>query len=81
VAGGYIWIRAQVVGTNPTTINVKAWADGTTQPATWQFTATDSNAALQAPGSVGMRVYVSSSSSTPPVTFSFDDYSVVAPAP
>ena len=80
-AGTFIWVRAQVVGTSPTTINVKAWADGTSEPATWQFTATDSNATLQAPGSLGLRVYVSSNSTNVPRVFSFDDYSVVAPAP
>jgi CSLREA domain-containing protein len=80
-ANTFFWIRAQVIGTNPTTINVKVWADGTPEPSTWQFSATDSSAALQGPGSVGVRAYVSSSSPTTPLTLSFDDYSVVAPAP
>jgi CSLREA domain-containing protein len=80
-SGAYIWIRAQVVGTNPTTINVKAWADGSPEPSTWQFSATDSSAELQAAGSVGMRVYIASNSTAVPATFSFDDFAVVAPAP
>jgi CSLREA domain-containing protein len=80
-SNSYIWIRAQVTGTNPTTINDKAWADGTPEPSTWQFTATDSSAALQAAGSVGVRAYLSSGASVAPLTVFFDDYSIVAPKP
>ena len=39
--GTYIWMRGQVVGTNPTTIRLKAWADGQAEPSSWQFTVTD----------------------------------------
>jgi hypothetical protein len=79
--GAFFWVRAQVVGTNPTTINVKVWADGSSEPSTWQFTASDSTATLQAPGALGLRAYLSSGATMAPLTLSFDDYSVVAPAP
>jgi hypothetical protein len=46
---------------------------------TWQYTATDSTSQLQAAGSVGPRVHLGSIFSTAPVTFAFDDYSVVSP--
>jgi PKD repeat protein len=72
-------VRAQVTGTGTTTIRVKAWAEGQTEPAGWQFTATDTNANLQSAGSVGLRVYIGGNVSNAPVTFSFDDYSVTAP--
>ena len=75
-ANGYIWVRAQATGASPTTINVKAWADGQAEPAGWQFTATDSMAAVQVAGSVGLRVYITGSVTTAPVTFSFDDLSI-----
>ena len=81
VPNSFIWVRAQVVGSNPTTINVKAWADGANEPSGWQFTATDASAALQSSGSIGLRAYLASGVSNAPLTLSFDDYSVVAPAP
>ncbi|MEP7377972.1 MAG: PKD domain-containing protein [Chloroflexota bacterium] len=74
--GGYVWVRAEVVGTSPTTIRVKAWADGDAEPAAWQYTATNSAAALQTSGSVGLRVFVASAVNNAPVTFTFDDYEV-----
>lgn len=78
-ANGYIWVRAQVVGSGPTTIRVKAWADGQAEPANWQFSATDSSAALQGAGSTGLRAYLGGSVSNAPLAFRFDDYSVIAP--
>jgi len=78
-ANNYIWIRAQLTGSGPTTIRVKAWADGQAEPATWQFSATENTAALQGAGSVGLRAYLGGSVSNAPLTFRFDDYSVSAP--
>ena len=75
---GFIWMRAQVVGTGVTTIRIKAWADGQPEPLNWQFTATNSAASVQGNGSVGLRAYMSAGTSNAPVTFGFDDYSVVA---
>jgi PKD repeat protein len=63
-------VRLQVTGTSPTTIRMKAWPADAAEPADWQVTATDSAAALQADGSVGLRAYVSGSSTTLPVTAS-----------
>ena len=78
-AGSFIWFRAQVVGTSPTTIRVKAWADGQAEPATWQFTATDSSAELQVTGGSGLRAYIGGNVTSAPVLFKFDDLAVVAP--
>jgi len=77
--GTFVWLRAQVTGTNPTTISVKAWADGQAEPGGWQFTATDSAAELQTAGSTGLRAYIGGNVTTAPVKFTFDDFSVVAP--
>jgi len=77
-AGSYIWIRAQVVGNGSTTVRVKAWADGQAEPASWQYVATDSNAALQGPGGVGVRAYLAGSVSNSPVLVSFDELLVRA---
>ena len=54
-AGTFIWVHAQVTGSSPTTIRVRAWADGQPEPTTWQYVGTDSTAALQTAGSVGLR--------------------------
>jgi len=73
-ANSFIWVRAQVTGASPTTIRVKAWADGQAEPSAWHFSATNSNSALQTAGAVGLRAYISSTNV--PITFSFDDFSV-----
>ncbi len=80
-AGSFIWLRTDVSGANPTTIRVKAWADGQPEPGAWQFSATDSTAALQSAGSVGLRIYVNNSVSNTPIDLSFDDYIVGGPPP
>ena len=77
--GTVVRIRAQAVGTNPTSIRVRAWTAGTSEPAAWHYTATDASAALQAPGSVGLRAYLSTSTTNAPVVFTFDDYVVGRP--
>jgi PKD repeat protein len=74
----FIWLRARVTGTSPTTIQVKAWADGQAEPAAWQYTGTSSQAAVQVAGAVGLRTYLGGASTTAPVVVTFDDYSVVA---
>ena len=78
-AGTFIWLHAQITGTNPTTIKIRAWADGQPEPTTWQYTATDSTSVLQQAGSVGLRVYDHTAVTNAPVTVSFDDYRVVSP--
>lgn len=75
----YIWVRGQVIGTNPTTIRLKAWADGQTEPANWQYSVTDSTASLQTAGSVGLMANLPSNVTNAPVLFTFDDFLVTAP--
>jgi PKD repeat protein len=77
--GALIRIHAQVVGNGSTAFFINARADGQSEPAGWQYTSGDTTAALQSPGSVGLRSYLGSSVSTAPVMFSFDDFSVNAP--
>lgn len=80
-AGTWFWVRAQVVGSSPTTIRIKTWADGQPEPTGWQFTASDGDTALQAAGGVGLRAYIGSASTNTPVTFGFDDLRVTNPQP
>jgi glucose/arabinose dehydrogenase len=73
-ADQFIWVRAQVTGTDPTTIRIKAWAAGATEPVAWQFVAADNRSELQRAGGLGLRAYVSSRATNAPVLFGFDDY-------
>ena len=73
-AGALLNTRLQVTGTAPTTILAKTWLSTTTEPAQWQVSATDSTAALQLPGSVGLFTYISGASTNPPWVFQFDDF-------
>ena len=72
-AGQKLRIRLQVDGTSPTTVRAKVWKDGTTEPAGWQYTATDSTAALQAAGGVRLQTYVSSAATGGVMTARWDD--------
>jgi hypothetical protein len=71
-----IWVRGQVVGVNPTTIRLKAWADGQPEPFIWAYSVTDASPSQQAAGAVGLRAYLSGTASNAPVRFSFDDLRV-----
>jgi len=67
-------VRLQVTGTSPTTLNSMVWANGTTQPAAWQATATDSTAGLQVGGAVSLITYLSGSATNAPENASFSSY-------
>jgi hypothetical protein len=56
----------------------KLWRSGNSEPGSWQVSTTDSLAALQAPGGVGISAY-NSSGATQPVTLSVDDLVAVTP--
>jgi PKD repeat protein len=73
--GSGLEVRMQVVGTSPTTVRLKVWPSGTAEPSGWQRTATDSTAALQAPGGVGLTTYLSGSAGNAPVVLRMDDLS------
>ena len=78
-AGKKLNLRTEAVGSNPTTVRTKVWEAGTTEPATWQRSVTDSTAALQAPGAVGVYGYLSGSA-TAAVTVRADDLTGIRPA-
>jgi PKD repeat protein len=71
--GDQLQLRVQVTGTNPTTIQAKAWKVGTTEPAGWNLTATDTTAALQAAGGIGIYSYLSRTSTPAPQTITIDN--------
>jgi PKD repeat protein len=73
-AGTSISLRTQVTGTAPSTVRARAWVSGTSEPSTWQVSATDSTAVLQAAGSIGITDYLSSAATNPPVTMSLTSF-------
>lgn len=75
-AGDELNIKLQVLGTTPTTLSAKAWKQGSTEPAAWQLTATDSTAAMQAPGGIAVTNYLSGSATNGPLTVSYLDLAV-----
>jgi hypothetical protein len=74
-AGKPVTVRMQVTGTRTTTLRAKAWT-GSVEPATWQVTKTDTKAALQAAGTVGVYFY---SGRPNPTTLSLLDFVVTKP--
>ncbi|WP_158603880.1 lamin tail domain-containing protein [Cryobacterium tepidiphilum] len=73
--GDKLAFRLQVTGTAPTTIQAKVWKAGTAEPAAWQAIVTDTTAALQQAGGIGLYSYLSRSAAPTPNTISFDDLS------
>ncbi|PZQ87802.1 MAG: hypothetical protein DI534_13570 [Leifsonia xyli] len=68
-------LKTSVTGTSPTTITAKIWKSGTTEPAAAQLSTTDSTAALQSAGYVGVHANRSGSASST-AAFSFDNLRV-----
>jgi PKD repeat protein len=75
-AGQQLTMRVQVFGTSPTTVRAKVWAAAQAEPTAWQASATDSTAALQTSGTIGLRSYLSGTATTTPITVKFDNYAV-----
>jgi len=71
--GDILEARGQVAGRNPTTLRLKVWKKGTSEPTAWTLTGTDTSAALQVAGSVGFTSYIPSQVTNAPVEFAYDD--------
>lgn len=74
----YVFLKMQVTGANPTTIRVRSWLLGQTEPTTWNSEVTDSTAELQQGGGVGLRVAAKKNVTNLPFVFGFDDLKVTA---
>ena len=79
VVGQQLQVRLQATGSAPTTLRAKVWPVGSAEPGSWQVTATDSTAALQSPGGVGVVTYLAGSTTNLPVLATFDDLLVTSP--
>lgn len=78
VAGAIYNIRAQAQGANPTILRVKIWRVATTEPVLWDFAVTDSAAAMQVSGGIGLRSQTTSNTTNVPVIFSWDNLNVTS---
>ena len=76
--GAWWGVRAEAVGSGTTALRVRLWPDGTSEPAAWSATQTETTASRQVSGGVGLRGYLQPSSTNVPVTFSWDDLTVTA---
>ncbi len=63
-------VHFELSGTNPTTVLIRSWADGTAEPTTWNYSVTDSTTAVQAAGSVGL---IARAGSNVPLNYVYDD--------
>ena len=79
-AGRELVLRARLTGARPTVIRMKAWPAGEAQPKAWPYVRADSQAGLQTAGTVGVMGHVGSGVSNGPITYAFDDLSVVVAA-
>src|SRR5690606_2662071 len=79
MAGGEtIKVRVQAVGASGTDLRIKAWKAGTAEPADWTLERSDSTAALQAAGRLGLWFYVSGSTTNGPQVYGIDELTVKA---
>lgn len=76
-AGDSFNLKAQATGSGPTSIRAKLWKSGSTEPSSWQITSTDSTAALQSAGSIGVSAY-RASSATAAGTYRFKSFQATA---
>jgi len=73
VPGALLNVRVQATGASPTVLRAKVWAVGSDEPEAWTASVTDSTAALQAAGGIGLHTYLSGSATNAPVFGFFDD--------
>ena len=76
-AGDVLNVRLQAEGNGTTTLRAKIWRSGTAEPAAWTTTGSDTTAALQAAGAVGLQNYLSGSATNAPVVASIADFQLV----
>jgi hypothetical protein len=77
------WVRArlQVRGTNPTTLRMKAWADGAVEPSSWGLTVVDAEPCLQTTGGYGLVARLHALVTNGPLVFGYDEYRAVGTLP
>ncbi|GAB2504797.1 hypothetical protein GCM10027063_50060 [Promicromonospora xylanilytica] len=79
--GERLAVRLRLTGSSPTTVEGKVWKDGSTEPADWQLTATDSTPELQDAGGVGYALTLAGSVTTGANVVRLDDLWAGPPTP
>ena len=74
-AGQPLHLRLDLDGAESTAVRARAWI-GDSEPAEWQVDKTDDDAALAAPGSVGVSTYVSASAGSGQINLGVDSLKV-----
>ena len=75
VPGTRVRVAFEVIGNGTTTLHAKAWSTASSEPATWQATATDGQAGLQDAGYVGFIGYTNAITNGP-ITLAVDNLRV-----
>ncbi|WP_202638230.1 serine/threonine-protein kinase [Bailinhaonella thermotolerans] len=75
---GRLRVRAQAVGSGPTTLRAKVWADGTPEPA-WQATGKDGARGMQAAGYPGIGLHLDRKAGDSALKVSLDEVKVSKP--
>ena len=75
-SGDTFTLKTEVSGVSPTTIRAKVWKVGASEPANWQYSATDSTAALQQAGYPSVH-YALGGAATSSASVSFDGLQIV----
>ncbi len=70
-AGSYLEVRASVIGSGTTTLRLKVWRSGQSEPSGWTVTGTDATKALQDGGAVALQSYLPANGRAS--TLRFDD--------
>ncbi|PZS25537.1 MAG: radical SAM protein [Pseudonocardiales bacterium] len=73
VAGTVLRARLQISGSGTTTLAGKIWTVGAAEPVAAQIIVSDSDPALQSPGSLGFQGYLSGAATNAPVVLSVDN--------
>lgn len=74
--GETLRLRLVAEGAGSTALSAKVWRVGDPEPQNWHVSASDSTAELQGPGGIGVRTYLSGSTTNAPVVASFDNLHV-----
>ena len=74
--GTTMHLRFRATGSGTTTLSAKAWFGSAAEPGTWQVQGTDTTAALQVAGGVGVQAYISGTATNTPVVMLVDNLSV-----
>ncbi|MFT3943703.1 MAG: PKD domain-containing protein [Ancrocorticia sp.] len=72
-AGEKLNVAVQAEGSAPTTLRVKVWKVGSAEPASWNYTLSDSTAALQVPGSLSLVSYLGGAATNAPIEVGFSN--------